>query len=679
MRRYIITLAISLLSVSTFAGITTYTFTSINWASKNGTTVCDNISDGWLCDAVASEMGTGRNDAQGRLMYAGVGIKTGTSGAGATSVASFTNVRQLTFNFCQNSSKGRGVIYVQVGSAPADSIVINKPATSGEGVYNRDSVLRLSVPASGQIRFWVKCTENGIYLNSLSIRAEEGGASPFTVASYQLVSDVSQLQEGDQVILGVPSANVVMGYFDESVSKNNIHAIRGTFSTDGTIVEPSDEAVYTLHKTVIHDSVECFVFQDELRYEEAYLVASGGQSKNRLALWTHCYDEGTYGYYGYWTISIAPDGDATICSLGNSVGKYLQYNAGNTPTLFACYANLSQTPVKIYRRVEALGDIPAIVAPLVNFGTTVLTAGETKTLTRTITVNANRLTTDITASVSGAPFSLQETTIDRDGGTLTIRCNAAAPGHYTGTLLLSSDSITTQVTLLADIVAPMTIREAVSAADYDMVYLQPVEVTKKYDTYIFVRDTTGSMLIYDNGNGAGGRYGSGLQSGDILTGVVGRYQNYFGVPELTPTAQFTSRSAQPAIADTITSAEIDSADVCRLVCIKNTIVDNSGRLDNGFPVVDKFDTGLTTGIEEDLTAIVMISWDEVQLWVVTEDIHPIVPLENIGGTEGRIRKEIRDGQLLIITPEGRYDAVGRMCSAGAEVRGAELREKAESR
>ena len=115
-----------LAAMSMYAGITTYTFTNKNWGSKVGAEVCDGTTDGWTCDKAGYEYLTGRPDAQGRWYSQGVSVKTGeTNDAGATSVIAFTNVRQLTLNFCQNSSKGKGVFYYQVGSAPYDSLIIN--------------------------------------------------------------------------------------------------------------------------------------------------------------------------------------------------------------------------------------------------------------------------------------------------------------------------------------------------------------------------------------------------------------------------------------------------------------------------------------------------------------------------------------------------------------------------
>ena len=164
------------------------------------------------------------------------------------------------------------------------------------------------------------------------------------------MTDVKQLQDLDQIIIGVHNAEInhIMGYFDESISQNNIHAIGGTYSEDRTYVAADDDAIYTLHLTEL-DGKAAFYIEDNIRYEGAYLVASGGQTKNKLALWDKLYDSGTYGNYGYWDISVDSTGEAIIMNLGNSLGKYLQYNVGNHPALFACYAEPNKIHICIYR------------------------------------------------------------------------------------------------------------------------------------------------------------------------------------------------------------------------------------------------------------------------------------------------------------------------------------------
>ncbi|MCQ2334597.1 MAG: hypothetical protein MJZ89_02040 [Paludibacteraceae bacterium] len=651
------------------AGVTTYTFTSINWASKQGATTCDNVSDGWICDQAASEYQPGRNDAAGELMSKGVGVKTGTTGAGATSVRSFTNVRQIRLNFCLNSSKGKGVIFVQVGNNDVDSLVIRKPAVSGSGVYNRDSILTLDGSKSGNVKFWVKCIENGIYLNTLTIRAEEGAGTPFTTSSYRLVTAEEQLQDSDQIIIGVPSAGRIMGYFDETISQNNIHAIRGSFSSDGNTVAARDEAIYTLRKFMLGDTLPCYYIQDEIRYEEAYLVASGGRTKNRLSLWTHLYDSRTYGNYGYWTIAVGDNGDATICNLGNSLGRYLQYNAGNSPDLFGCYQQQGmQTPVKIYREVQALGDVQGIVAPMANFGMLQLNDGVVDK-TMTIEVNANRLTEEIQASLTdvssdshGQPvFSLLQNRIDRDGDNLSICFHATEPGHYRATLTLTSGPIVETAVVMAQVAGLQHVVSAVAQPDYSTLYMGELEVTKKFDRYIFVRDATGSMLLYDTGDSSGQRYGQGLLSGDILTGVIGRFQNYFGLPELLPTQTFSSRHGSADALPEIMTQALDSADVCRFVKLPRVVIDDDNSIvwqGEQIPVVDAFGVGIIPQETLDLTAIVMWSWDHLELWIVNQTSPVATDLELHPDSSCEPRLVIENGHLFIVTHQGRFTLMG---------------------
>lgn len=646
-----------------YAGITTYTFTSKDWKSQVNATTCDGTTDGWVCDKEAYEYSYGYTDAQNRIYSRGVSVKASTSEAGATSVIAFEEVRGIDINFCQNASKGEGSIFVQVGENTPHELVINRPQKS-MGQYNRDTTLQIATAETGKIRFWVTCTENSININTLSIRSNNGGSSPFTTDTYQLVTDISQLQDSDQIIIGVqdPTVNNIMGYFDEAVSSNNIHAIRGKYSEDRMQVAADDNAIYTLHKTELNGEV-AFYIEDNVRYECAYLVANGGQAKNKLALWDKLYDSKTYGNYGYWNINIAQNGEATIMNLGNSKGKYLQYNASNNPPLFGCYAELSQTPVCIYRRVEALGDTMAIVAPLTNFGTVLLRSGEASG-SQTIQVNANRLTEDISVVLKhGAPFHLSTTTIDRDGGNLTISYQATEAGNFVDTLVFSSGDITCQAPVMLRAIAPATVSQAVQSADFETVYLDSVVVTKKFDSYIFVRDHTGSMLIYDTGDGAGKRYGAGLANGHVLRQVVGRFRNYYGVPEISPTQAWNVETNKITCLPEEITTIVDSADVCRYVRLTDVVIDEQNIATapqiNLVTVVDAFNTGIITTLTTQLDAIVMWSWNALELWCVSQEVTEETGTDNITTNNNpTIRKAIIDNQLVIYIDNDLYSILG---------------------
>lgn len=334
-----------------FAISTTYTFVSSEWKSKIGTVSLDGKTDGWQSDMNATDYSAGYTDAQGRLYSKGVGVKTGTSGAGATSVLEFSNVTCIIVNYCQNSSKGRGAINMKVGDGDVQSYSISKPTTSGQGVYNRDTVYTFN-KESGKVTFSVDCTENGIYINTITIFADNGSSHNLDVADdvMWVVTDPNELETGDLVMFGVskPGVNLVMGYFDEYNSKNNIRAVKATYSPDRTMVNRmGDEYEYMVER--VDDRV---AFIDAWNW---YLVASGGNpnrsNNNYLTVWDK-YTSENYGDYGLWSISIADDWAATIKSTGNSRSNTIMYNPNKTAgtDIFACYADTaSYTLPVIYK------------------------------------------------------------------------------------------------------------------------------------------------------------------------------------------------------------------------------------------------------------------------------------------------------------------------------------------
>lgn len=662
MHRILPLIVFILFSSTLLADITTYRFVSKEWKSEMNATTCDGKTDGWVCDKAAYEYSEGYKDAQDRIYSRGVSVKTSTSGAGATSIVAFEEVDAIEINFCQNASKGKGSIYVQIGNHAVHELVINRPPKS-MGQYNRDTTIQLTTPETGQIRFWVNCTENSITINTLTIYNGGSTSGTPTEGGFQLVTDVNQLKDNDEIIIGVhkPGVDYIMGYYDEYKSQNNIHAIHGKYSEDRMQVAANDDAIYTLHRTELDGNV-VFYIEDNIRYESAYLVASGGKTKNKLALWDKLYDSGTYGNYGYWDISIAYDGQASIMNLGNSLGKYLQYNASNSPTLFSCYAEQSQTPVAIYRRVEPLGDTMAIIAPMTNFGS-VLLHGQPVTSQRTITINGHRLNEDISAYLKhGSSFQLSTNSISKNGGKLTISYQVEEAGNYIDTLVLTSGEIRCEALVLLHAIAPMTISQAVQLDEYETVYLDSVVVTKKFDSYIFIRDTTGSMLIYDTGDGTGQRYGAGLSNGHVLRNVVGRYSNYYGVPELLPTEAWQVENKTVECLPEELTISIDSADVCRYVRINHVVINENNlatsSIINEIEVKDAFNTGLIYDVNTTMDAIVMFSWDNLQLWCVRQEVEETNATNTIVVDNHDTRKMIINQQLIIHINTEKYSVLG---------------------
>ena len=644
---------------------TTYTFYNTQWASKIGT-VAVSGSDGWICDKAGAGYADGKDTPQG-YMYAGVQItdKADYKNAGATSVLSFSEIRRIVFNYCTNNSKGKGTLYVQVGEGDPLSISIERPEKD-KGSINRDIEFVLEDMPTGKIRFYIDCTENSIYINSITIKAKDGSPNitGLTADAFQLVTDVAQLNDGDEIIFGVSGSehNYIMGLYDEWNSRNNIYAIRGVYSPDRQTVNEKLEAVYTLH-TGESDSGKYYAFADIDGY---WLVASGGNpnhsNNNYLTIWDTIYSR-NYGWYGAWTIDISADGSAEIINLGVSRSNKIQFNLnGNTP-IFACYGEWSQTKPAIYRRV-VISDptLPYIKAPICNFGTVLL--NETPTTGRTvIEVNAVNLTEDMSVTLAqGNVFSIDRNSLDRDGDKLTISYSVEQAGYYHDTLIITSGTAEVQASILLNVQKELTVSEACALPDLTLCYLKPVVITKKYDQYIFVRDETGSMLLFDSGN----LYGKDCANGDILTSVTGLYKNYYGNPDINLKAAFAKRKGEAALPE-VSEHYPDSTDVCKFVRFENVrynegkqlIIDGKELVINDmFNCQSKANISIST--DYNVEGIVYY-YNQVVFCPskIEECDHTGIETKEMQETKSP-HKIILGGHVFIVLPDGKtYDAIGK--------------------
>ena len=132
----------------------TYTFTSRAWSAVTD----EGIRENWISNKEGNQM----NSTQG------VQITTGTSLASATSPRNFQNIQNVTFIYSTNSSKGTGSIKIQI---PEGSGVGDLPVTKEGGQTDRALSFDCN-GESGNIRFTVTCTQNSIYVKSVSITYE---------------------------------------------------------------------------------------------------------------------------------------------------------------------------------------------------------------------------------------------------------------------------------------------------------------------------------------------------------------------------------------------------------------------------------------------------------------------------------------------------------------------------
>ena len=543
-----------------------------------------------------------------------------------------------------------------------DSIQITKPSDGGN--YNRDVELAFPGLPTGKIRFEMKNTSGSFYIHTITVKASNGSPNipGLTADIFQIVTDVNDLTDGDDVIFGVSGTqyNYLMGLYDEYNSRNNIYAIRGVYSTDRQSVNENAAAVYTLLKGELDGGGSYYAFADVDGY---FLVASGGNpnngNNNYLTVWDTVYSN-NYGLYGVWTVSIADDGAASVVNLGRSRSGKLQFNPNSGTPVFACYADWTQTKPVLYKRITI--DDPAapyIKAPLCNFGTVLLKENSISG-NKTLEINAINLTEDISVTLlHGGVFSVNKTSLDRDGDKLQVSYTASSTGSYRDTLILQSGTAEARINLLLNVDRELTVSQACLLSDLTQCWLNPVVITKKYDRYVFVRDETGSMLLYAGAE----NYAQDRKNGDILTGVTGQFKNYYGNPEINLNAQFSYTQGDAALPEHLTDKP-DSVDVCRYIHLSNVrFQDNNTIIINGqeLPVYNLFNNSqlsvVNTTQNYEVEGIVYY-YNQVVLCPTDITLSAATATGNISDETTTAVKLIRDGEVLIRRTDEYFDLRG---------------------
>ena len=144
--------------------------------------------------------------------------------------------------------------------------------------------------------------------------------------------------------------------------------------------------------------------------------------------------------------------------------------------------------------------------------------------------------------------------------------------------------------------------------------------------------------------------------------------NYFGVPELLPSAKWRVSAKQveclpePFVQGT-TPGEVDSALVCHYVRFDNVLIDNEDMATAAglapTKVTENIGGKMVRNTPTTLDAIVMISHEEMQLWLVRQEkISTAVDEVSASGRDDTPKKRIQNGQMFIVHGDKVYSAGG---------------------
>lgn len=315
--------------------------------------------------------------------------------------------------------------------------------------------------------------------------------------TFQKVTDVAQLADGDKVVIVNEEFSTIMG------EQSGKYRVKLDVAISGNeIVDPQGAAVFTLGK----NADGTFTFNDGT----GYLYCS---TKNSLYTGEHANIN--------WKITINA-GTTTVFNAAYSNGIYeIMYNSNANQERFACYAS-TQNNITLYKEAGAV-DPNQVVAPTFS-----LTSG-TYEGTQSLTLNCETEGATIYYTVNGEEALAYTGAIELTAGEYAFVAWAEKEG------MTKSSEVTANYTIVAPLVANsiaefLTLgaenadREITLNCDLTVTYQGGTKGNVNRDLYVQDKDGKGLLIFsFDNPQ---------LNKGDVISGVKGKYDLYEGVPEL---------------------------------------------------------------------------------------------------------------------------------------------------
>lgn len=368
---------------------------------------------------------------------------------------------------------GRHYFYTEDGhtevNSGAKSITINTNAT--ENIW-----FACAPVAFTELKVTVT-TDKGIFTKTISASKtfKSGKIAVFSIdmsgvvaekpAEYQLLTNVADLNVGDQVII----ANTEAAQAISSTQNNNNRAQTAVTIENGCIVAPGD-AVEIFE---VEAGTESGSYAFKATKAEGYIYAASSSSNQMRT-------EANMSANSSWLITIA-DGVTSVVAQGTNTRNIMQYNSGSG--IFACYASATQKPVDIYY-------LPSGNAPT----TPSITASDIKDVpaagvqNATTTVILKNLTSDVTVTKDGVVV----TAASLSGSTLTYTVSANSGDAREGWIKLAADGAECTITVsqLSSIIEYyVKVNKIVSGEKFLIVYNDQKAFTPLTSNYGYVSAT----------------------------------------------------------------------------------------------------------------------------------------------------------------------------------------------
>lgn len=321
-------------------------------------------------------------------------------------------------------------------------------------------------------------TDKGIFTKNISASKsfKSGKIAVFSIdmsgvvaekpAEYQLLTDVADLNIGDQVII----ANTEAAQAISSTQNNNNRAQTAVTIENGCIVAPGD-AVEIFE---VEEGTESGSYAFKATKAEGYIYAASSGSN-------HMRTEANKSANSSWLITIA-DGVTSVVAQGANTRNIMQYNS--VSSIFSCYGTATQKPVDIYY-------LPSGNAPT----TPSITASNIKDVPAAGVQNATTNVTlkNLTSGVTVTKDGVVVTAASLSGSTLTYTVSANSGDAREGWIKLAADGAECTITvsqLTSIIEYYVKVNKIVSGEKFLIVYNDQKAFTPLTSNYDYVSATT---------------------------------------------------------------------------------------------------------------------------------------------------------------------------------------------
>lgn len=353
----------------------------------------------------------------------------------------------------------------------------------------------------------------------LSLAFVAAGFGFVNAQDYVMVSSVNDLTDGAKCVLAGTISNPSGSYAIANITNTNNRKTTSVTIANQTISAlPEDAMILTIHKD--GDSYK-FSTDNYQAGTGTYWFATLTANSNYLKLTNKEADAATF------TITLEDNGDASIVtkSTASTPTDYrIRLNPNNGSPLISLYKTTTTTGVfcQIYKLQD--GGQTTVNRPVISGPSTfyddeaeiTMTAQTGAKIYYTVGLNGQTPADPTTSStLYSEPLTISTTATFKAIAELNGQVSAVTTATFTKQELPTVDNIAAFLALEKDAVAK---------------FVNPVEVsyggvwTKRY---LFVKDATGSLQIFDGANGLTGNY----QEGQTISGFIVKKSVYNGTPQ----------------------------------------------------------------------------------------------------------------------------------------------------